>query len=70
MRKKSLSLSRVGKGGATGLHVRVILHFTGSKPVANEVASEQGTLTAENIKRMQNVRTDFVRSFENKEKRV
>ena len=53
-----------------GLHVRVILHFTGSKPVANEVASEQGTLTAENIKRMQNVRTDFVRSFENKEKRV
>ena len=40
-----------------GFSVLVILHFTVSRPVANEVTSEQGILTAKNIKRMQNVLT-------------
>lgn len=40
-----------------GFGVLVILHFTVSRPVANEVTSEQGILTAKNIKRMQNVLT-------------
>ena len=40
-----------------GFGVLVILRFTVSGPVANEVTSEQGILTTKNIKRIQNVLT-------------